>query len=140
MENNPTWLPVVAAALQRQDGAWLMHKRPAEKQHGGLWEFPGGKVEIGETPEKALVRELSEELGIAVNGCDLQPAFFAQEAMAGKRLPIVILLYTLRIWTGDPAGIEGGAIGWFTVGQVLKLDKPPLDVDLASKLFEKECG
>ena len=64
MEKNPTFILVVAGALQRQDGLWLMHKRPAHKHHGGLWEFPGGKVEVSETKAEALIRELVEELGI----------------------------------------------------------------------------
>ena len=63
VENIPTWTCVVALALRDGKGRWLMHRRPADKHHGGLWEFPGGKVETGETPRNALVRETEEELG-----------------------------------------------------------------------------
>ena len=72
MENIPTWQLVVAAALQRGDSQWLMHKRPAGKHHGGLWEFPGGKVENGENPPLSLVRELNEELGLDLNALLIQ--------------------------------------------------------------------
>ena len=64
VENIPTWTCVVALALRDGKGRWLMHRRPADKHHGGLWEFPGGKVETGETPRNALVREIEEELGL----------------------------------------------------------------------------
>ncbi len=138
MEKIPTWQPVVAAALQASDGLWLMHKRPASKHHGGLWEFPGGKVETGENPPFALARELQEELGITVQPTDLIAETFAQEPAGSTVQPIVILLYTLRIWTGTPTALEGGEVGWFTPAQALVLDKPPLDIVLAAKLFEKE--
>ena len=96
MENNPTWTPVVALALGDAEGRWLMHKRPKHKHHGGLWEFPGGKVETGETPVNALVREIREELDIALEADLLTPATFAQEEGAAHECPIVILLYTCR--------------------------------------------
>lgn len=140
MEKIPTWQLVVAAALQRADGAWLMHCRPDHKHHGGLWEFPGGKVENGENPRVALVRELKEELDIEVHPGDLLPHCFAEEAADQHNQPIVILLYTLRIWTGVPVIMEGGALDWFTPEQTRLLAKPPLDIELAAKLFQKEQG
>lgn len=130
------WIAVVAGALQRADGRWLMHRRPADKHHGGLWEFPGGKVELAEMPQEALARELLEELGIACDATGMTPAGFAETARAGNEPAIVILLYTLRRWQGEPAALEGGAIGWFTPAEVADLAKPPLDRVLARQLFQ----
>ena len=115
-----------------------MQRRPFEKHHGGLWEFPGGKVEDTESPVKALVRELAEELGIAVRPEDCTPAGFAEEkASEGTRPPIVLLLYTVHAWQGEPRALEGGAVGWFTPDAIESLAKPPLDSQLAAQLFEK---
>ena len=119
MEKIPTWQLVVAGALQRDDGAWLMHKRPDHKHHGGLWEFPGGKVESDENPRESLARELMEELGIGVNPADLAAENFAEEDYSSSERPIVILLYTLRSWTGFPAALEGGEVQWFAPEQIV---------------------
>jgi 8-oxo-dGTP diphosphatase len=134
VEENPTWIPVVAAALVDDRGRWLMHKRPAGKHHAGLWEFPGGKVERGETPFKALVREIGEELGLTLSPEHLEPSGFAQEPAIGSKIPIVILLYTCRHWAGQPQALEGGEIAWFTSQEAASLDKPPLDVALLAQL------
>jgi len=125
---------VVAGALQRADGQWLMHRRPMEKHHGGLWEFPGGKVEPAEKPKEALARELSEELGIRVSSRDCAPLAFAQsdEDCAGPG--IVILLYTISKWDGKPAALEGGAVAWFDLEAIATLEMPPLDRDLLGQL------
>ncbi|MEE1878231.1 (deoxy)nucleoside triphosphate pyrophosphohydrolase [Altererythrobacter litoralis] len=139
VENIPTWMLVVAAALQDAQGRWLMHRRPLHKHHGGLWEFPGGKVESTESPVEALARELHEELGIAVDSKGCQPAGFAQGADESGAPPIVILLYILREWRGDPHALEGEEIGWFTPPEVLALHKPPLDVALARNLFAQDA-
>lgn len=135
MENNPTFRLVVAGALHDAEGRWLMHKRPLEKHHGGLWEFPGGKVDPGETPANALIRELHEELGIEIRAEDLVPAGFAQEAPGATPSPIVILLYTIARWTGEPQPLEGGDIEWFRPEAACRLDRPPLDVSLCRHLF-----
>ena len=122
---------MVAAALIDPAGRVLMHQRPRTKQHGGLWEFPGGKVEPGEAPAAALARELGEELGIAV-----WPAVFtfvASAADAGDALQID--LYLCRAWTGEPRCLEGEAIGWFSPAAILGLPMPPLDVPLAEALL-----
>ena len=137
MESNPTWLAVVALALSDGAGRWLMHKRPSAKDHGGLWEFPGGKVETGETPEEALVREIAEEVGIAIDPAALVPATFAHDRDSDRLPKIVILLYTCARWTGEPQALEGEAIGWFASDEIERLDKPPLDVMLAASLFRK---
>ncbi|MXO90064.1 (deoxy)nucleoside triphosphate pyrophosphohydrolase [Pontixanthobacter aquaemixtae] len=128
---------VVAAALRRTDGRWLMHKRPQAAHHGGLWEFPGGKVESAETPEIALVREVEEELGISIEAADCMPAGFAQSQAETGRKAIVILLYTLEKWRGEPRALEGEGVGWFTPQEIEALDKPPLDIALAAQLFSR---
>jgi len=134
----PGWMAVSAGALQRADGRWLMHRRPPDKHHGGLWEFPGGKVEASEMPNECLARELAEELGITLRTEDLEPAGFAEEGMAEGRRALVILLYTARRWEGEPAALEGGEVGWFTPQEIAGLAKPPLDSLLAARLFR--CG
>lgn len=140
MEKKPTWLLVVAGALKRADGCWLMHRRSLAKHHGGLWEFPGGKVEPAEIPPEALVRELREELGIEV-ACDaLAPVAFAHGRGETDAVTIVILLYRIDAWQGEPAALEGEEIGWFAVEEIEALDMPPLDIDLARALFSQEAG
>jgi 8-oxo-dGTP diphosphatase len=129
------WMAVVAGALSRTNGCWLMHRRPEGKHHAGLWEFPGGKVEPHEIPLQSLIRELSEELGIRCHAELCLPAGFAEAAGADGQRGIVILLYTIGGWDGEPQALEGGAVGWFTPAEVLALDKPPLDVHLAEQLF-----
>lgn len=127
---------VVAAALRSADGRWLLHRRPAHKHHGGLWEFPGGKVEADETPGSALVRELEEELGVSVRADSAIPLAFAQERPNGADRWTVILLYTVSEWEGEPRALdEGAAIGWFTPEEIAALDRPPLDIDLCNQLF-----
>lgn len=130
------WMAVVAGALHRSDGLWLMHQRPVGKHHAGLWEFPGGKAEAHEIPRESLVRELEEELGITCRSSDCAPAGFADGGTAFSGQALVILLYTLRFWEGEPRSLEGGAVGWFTPIEALALPKPPLDVMLAERLFQ----
>ena len=129
------WIPVVAAAIEGSEGKWLMHRRPLEKHHGGLWEFPGGKVEAFELPAQSLCRELDEELGINVGSGDCLPLAFAQEEGGEGRPPIVILLYKVVDFRGKPVALEGGEIGWFTPTEISSLEKPPLDIALARQIF-----
>ena len=131
---------VVAGALCGPGGRWLLHRRPFEKHHGGLWEFPGGKVEDAEIPVKALIRELREELGIAIDAADCEPAGFAEDRSVEAENPIVILLYKVRAWNGEPQALEGEGIGWFTREEIEKLDTPPLDRLLAEQLFAKSSS
>ena len=128
-------LLVVAGALKRSDGLWLMHKRPLQKHHGGLWEFPGGKVEEHEIPREALCRELAEELGVGVEPTDCEPVCFAESERQDGERTIVILLYRIERWSGEPSAIEGEAVGWFAREQVDALAKPPLDARLTEQLF-----
>lgn len=130
MQKKPTMIPVVAVALIDRAGRVLMHRRKLSGDHGGLWEFPGGKVEPVETLDCAMVREAAEELGIGIDPEALVPLSFA--ALPGQRH--VVLLYTCRQWHGEPACLEGEAIGWFMPGELSALAMPPLDVPLAAAL------
>ncbi|MEH3106838.1 MAG: (deoxy)nucleoside triphosphate pyrophosphohydrolase [Sphingomonas fennica] len=118
-------LPVVAVALVDADGRILLAERPAGKSMAGLWEFPGGKIEAGETPEAALVRELAEELGIDVSIACLAPATFASAALGDRHL--VLLLYVCRKWQGIPRPLEGGALRWVRPAEMHRLPMPPAD-------------
>ena len=128
-------LLVAAGALRRKDGLWLMHQRPFEKHHGGLWEFPGGKVEPTEIPKEALCRELAEELGIEVLARDCEPLFFAETERETAGPAIVIVLYKIERWTGEPRALEGESVRWFAPREMAQLDKPPLDSLLLARLF-----
>jgi len=133
--NIPTILDVVAIAMCRNERLWLMHKRPWDKHHGGLWEFPGGKVESGEASENALIREISEEVGVVVSTDSLALVATAQSLASADIPAIVISLYTCSEWVGEPAALEGGEVGWFTPAQIRKLPRPPLDIELTEKLL-----
>ena len=130
------WITVVAGALRRADGCWLMHQRPTGKHHAGLWEFPGGKVEPDEKPKESLLRELSEELGIRCHAEACEPTGFAEGAVGAGGEGIVILLYIVTRWEGEPTALEGGAVGWFTPAEAVNLPMPPLDIELAGRLFQ----
>jgi 8-oxo-dGTP diphosphatase len=111
-----------------------MQRRPVGKQHGGLWEFPGGKVEPGESPRDALVRELNEELGIEVSTDGLSPLAFAESVQGSGEPGIVILLYNVPDFVGYPEPEDGAAIGWFSLDQIADLPLAPLDIDLLAAL------
>lgn len=128
---------VVAAAIDGGAGKWLMHRRPPHKQHGGLWEFPGGKVESGEAPRAALVRELKEELGINLPEASLTPAAFADSGAAPREQAIVIVLYTTAFAQRSVRALEGGEVGWFSPAEIGDLAVPPLDRELAGQLFAR---
>ncbi|MCW1383485.1 (deoxy)nucleoside triphosphate pyrophosphohydrolase [Novosphingobium sp. KCTC 2891] len=124
-------LMVVALALLDGEGRVLMQRRPDGKEHGGLWEFPGGKIESHEDAEEALVREIAEELGIAIAPENLFPLTFATSG-AGAARPVVLLLYTCDNWQGEPVAEPGAAIVWCDRASLAELPMPPLDVPLAA--------
>ena len=134
MQKIPTVVLVVAVALLNGSGEVLMQRRRQGTDQGGLWEFPGGKVEPDETLAESLCREISEELGIALSPASLHPLTFA----TSPDQPHVILLYTCRDWTGQPVCLDGEEIAWFAPERVLSLDMPPLDVPLALALRDHE--
>ena len=115
-----------------------MQQRRADRAFGGLWEFPGGKVETGESPESALIREIEEELGLVLAPEALVPLSFASDPALppAPRQPHVILLYTCREWQGEPRCLDGDAIAWLASGELLALPMPPLDVPLAKALLK----
>lgn len=123
---------IVAAALVRPDGAILLQKRPAGKAMAGLWEFPGGKIEPGETPEAALVRELEEELGIVISGAALEPISFATEAQGDAHM--LLLLYLVRQWQGEPQPHAAEALDWVRIDMMSHLPMPPADLPLVTAL------
>lgn len=118
-------LPVVAVALVDADGRILLQQRPPGKSLAGLWEFPGGKIEPGETPEAALIRELAEELGISVSTACLAPATFASAPLGDRHL--LLLLFVCRKWQGTPRAIEASALTWVRPVQMHTLPMPPAD-------------
>ncbi len=124
---NPLF-PVVAVALIDADGRVLVQQRPAGKTMAGLWEFPGGKIEPGETPEDALIRELEEELAITVPCACLSPATFASAALGDRHL--VLLLYICRKWVGVPRALEAAALKWARPAELHALAMPPADAPL----------
>jgi 8-oxo-dGTP diphosphatase len=125
-------LLVVAAALVDADGRVLLQQRPPGKAMAGLWEFPGGKVEIGETPETALIRELEEELGIRTHASCLAPATFASEAFGERHL--LLLLYVCRKWEGLPEARHATELKWVKPSQMFALEMPPADLPLIGLL------
>lgn len=125
-------LPVVAVALIDADGRLLVQQRPAGKSMAGLWEFPGGKIDAGETPEAALIRELREELAIDVAQACLAPAVFTSEPLGARHL--LLLLYICRKWRGIPRSVEGGALRWVRPRELHGLAMPPADRPLIGLL------
>jgi mutator mutT protein len=123
---------VVACALIDPDGRVLIAQRPAGKSMGGLWEFPGGKVEPGERPEEALIRELSEELGIAVKEPCLAPFSFASHAYPDFHL--LMPLYVCRRWEGVPQTKEHLALKWVRPKELKDYPMPPADLPLVPML------
>ena len=127
-------LLVCAVALIDADGRVLMAKRPEGKSLAGLWEFPGGKVESGERPEDALIRELKEELGINVEHSCLAPLTFASHAYPDFHL--LMPLYVCRRWQGIAQALEGQELKWVRAKDLRALPMPPADLPLIPHLEE----
>src|SRR5476651_545328 len=124
---------VVAVALVDADGRVLIAQRPEGKMMAGLWEFPGGKVEAGERPEQTLIRELKEELGVAVSEACLAPLTFASHSYADFHL--LMPLYVCRRWEGTVTALEGQQLAWVKPNRLRDYEMPLADVPLVSHLM-----
>ncbi|HEY0053025.1 MAG TPA: (deoxy)nucleoside triphosphate pyrophosphohydrolase [Caulobacteraceae bacterium] len=127
----PTLL-VVACALVDVDGRVLIAQRPEGKQLPGLWEFPGGKVEAGERPEEALIRELDEELGVQVSESCLAPFVFASHAYDSFHL--LMPLWLCRRWSGVVVNRHHAALAWVRPNKLAEYPMPPADAPLVAHL------
>ena len=123
---------VVAGALIDADGRVLITKRPNGKEMGGLWEFPGGKIEEGETPEQALIRELKEELNIETKGSCLAPLSFASHQY--EKFHLLMPLFICRRWWGNILALESQEVLWVRPKKLRDFDMPPADEPLVSML------
>jgi 8-oxo-dGTP diphosphatase len=123
---------VAACALVDADGRVLIAQRPAGRPMAGLWEFPGGKIEAGERPERSLIRELKEELGIIVREECLAPLTFASHNYPDFHL--LMPLYVCRRWEGAVAALEGQKLAWVRPNRLRDYEMPPADVPLIAHL------
>lgn len=124
---------VAACALVDADGRILLAQRPQGKSMAGLWEFPGGKVEPGETPERSLIRELKEELAIDVKEACLAPLTFASHSYPDFHL--LMPLFVCRRWDGSVTALERQQLAWVKPNQLRDYEMPPADVPLVSHLM-----
>ncbi len=131
MSDYPTVL-VSAVALVDDDNRILIAQRPEGKSMAGLWEFPGGKVEVGESPEAALIRELKEELSIDVTEACLAPFTFASHGY--EKFHLLMPLYVCRRWNGTPIPAEGQVLKWVLANQLKEYPMPPADIPLIAML------
>ena len=123
---------ISAAALVDVDGRVLLAQRPDDKDMAGLWEFPGGKIEQGETPEQALIRELKEELAIDTRSSCLAPLSFASHEY--ENFHLLILLYVCRRWWGSPVAVEGGTLAWVHAPRLRDYQMPEANAPLIASL------
>ena len=128
-------LLVVAAALINSQGEILLAQRPEGKRLAGKWEFPGGKVEAGETPEAALVREMKEELGITIAPKDLEPFWFlSHDYVAEFGFHLLMPVYLCRRWQGTPQALEHAALAWKKAAHMHELPMIEADAELIERL------
>jgi len=136
----PELVLVAACALVDGDGRVLVAERPAGKAMAGLWEFPGGKVGPGETPEACLIRELREELGVDTESACLAPLTFASHSYPAEEgrpaFHLLMPLYVCRIWRGDPVGREDQALRWVRPQALFTLPMPEADRPLIPFLVD----
>lgn len=133
MSEHPIVL-VTACALVDSDGRVLLTQRPEGKSLAGLWEFPGGKVDPGETPEESLIRELHEELGIIVKPACLAPLTFASHTY--ETFHLLMPLFICRRYEGIPRGIEGQVLKWVRPKDMRDYPMPPADIPLIPFLVD----
>ncbi len=123
---------VVAVALVDTDGRVLLAQRPEGKSFAGLWEFPGGKIDPGETPEYALMRELEEELGIETRPCCFSPVAFASHSYDDFHM--LMPLFACRVWKGIPTAREGQVLKWVYPRDISDYAMPEADISLIPQL------
>ncbi|MDC3116281.1 8-oxo-dGTP diphosphatase MutT [Alphaproteobacteria bacterium] len=116
---------VVSIALINNENEILLSKRPENKHLSGFWEFPGGKVEDGEIPEKALIREVKEELNIDINNKCIAPLSFSE--FDYKNFQLLLLLYVCRRWDGEPMSMENNKLEWVKPSMLRNYKMPPAD-------------
>jgi 8-oxo-dGTP diphosphatase len=129
----PREITVVAAVIRDEEDRVLLTQRPEGSHMGGLWEFPGGKIDEGESPSAALIRELDEELGVGIEV--RRPLTFAVHEEPGLR--ILLLFFDARIASGEPHGHEGQALEWVDVAELPSFPTPPADAELIRLLSER---
>jgi len=134
MANEYPTLLVVACALVDADRRVLIAQRPEHKNMGGLWEFPGGKVEAGESPEAALIRELKEELDIDTREACLAPLTFT--SFSYEKFHLLMPLYVCRKWQGSPQTLEHTALKWVRPQRLRDYPMPPADEPLVAHLCD----
>jgi 8-oxo-dGTP diphosphatase len=133
----PSGLPMVlvaAALLIDKDGRILVAQRPEGKSMAGLWEFPGGKVEAGEGPEFALMRELREELDIETRPCGFYPITFASHSY--EKFHLMMPLFACRVWRGIVQGKEGQSLKWVRPMDLYDLEMPAADIPLIPAIID----
>ena len=124
----------MAAVIRDGEGRVLLTRRPDDRHMGGLWEFPGGKVDNGEAPADALVRELREELG--VEAAVERPITFTVHEERGLR--ILLLFFAACLLDGEPKGEEGQEVAWVPVAELPSYPTPPADAELVRRLATGE--
>ncbi len=125
---------VAAVALIRRDGRLLLAQRPKGKAMAGLWEFPGGKVEAGESPQGALARELMEELGIAVSEADMEAFSFASHAY--EKFHLLMPVFIARRWEGEVEAREGQQLAWVSAAEIRSYPAPEADLLLFERFID----
>ncbi|HPQ97645.1 MAG: 8-oxo-dGTP diphosphatase MutT [Thiothrix sp.] len=127
------WLHVVAAVIPDASGRHiLLARRPYSKHQGGKWEFPGGKVENGESPQQALVRELNEEIGIRADPATLRPFIRIHHRYPEKN--VFLDVWQVKAFTGQPRGLEGQETGWFAISSLSGLPFPDANAPIIDAL------
>ena len=125
---------VVACALINEYGKVLINERPKGKDYAGYWEFPGGKVDEGETPEEAIIRELREEINIDVTASCLAPLSFTEKQY--DKYYVVVLLYVCRRWNGHIIPMEGQELAWVNPKDIDNYNLLPADISFFASLRE----